>query len=85
MPRKKIVKPVTTQEQGAAFAKRIIRNVAFEQSSALVEVEWYMDGTIMLGDGNHVKFINKRAKIEAKYLKDLKEQGCKLVSRETPA
>ena len=85
MPRKKIVKPETAQEQGAAFAKRIIRNVAFEQSSALVEVEWYMDGIIMLGDGNHVRFINKRAKIEAKYLKTLKEQGCKLVSRETPA
>ena len=83
MPRKKIARPATTEEQGAAFAKRIIRNIAFEQSSALVEVEWYMDGVIMLEDGNHVKFINKRAKIEAKYLNSLKEHGCKLVSRET--
>jgi hypothetical protein len=85
MPRKKIVKPVTTQEQGAAFAKRIIRNAAFEQSSTLVEIEWYMDGVIMLEDGNHVKFINKRAKIQAKYLKSLIQHGCKLVSRETTA
>jgi hypothetical protein len=85
MPRKKIVKPVTTQEQGAAFAKRIIRNAAFEKSSTLVEIEWYMDGVIMLEDGNHVKFINKRAKIQAKYLKSLIQHGCKLVSRETTA
>jgi hypothetical protein len=83
MPRKKIVRPQTTEEQGAAFAKRIIRNAAFEQSSTMVEVEWYMDGTIMLEDGNHVKFINKRAKIQAKYLKGLRGHGCRLVSRET--
>ena len=83
MPRKMIVKPATTEEQGAAFAKRVIRNVAFGQSSALVEVEWYMDGVIMLEDGNHVKFINKRAKIQAKYFNGLKDHGCKLVSRET--
>jgi hypothetical protein len=83
MPRKKIVRPATTEEQGAAFAKRVIRNVAFGQSSALVEVEWHMDGVIMLEDGNHVKFINKRAKIQAKYLSSLKKHGCRLVSRET--
>lgn len=85
MPRKK--RPMTTEEHAAAFAKRLIRNVAFTKSNVSVEVEWVQDGLLGLGDGYYAKFINKRAIIPAKYLRAAESHGCHRVevSRETKA
>jgi hypothetical protein len=87
MPRKKIVKPMTVEDHAAAFARRLVRNTAFHKSNAVVEIEWFQDGLLGLGDGYFVKFINKRAIIPAKYLRAAESHGCRRVdvSRETDA
>lgn len=83
MPRKKIVKPLTMEEQAAEIAKRHIRAIAFRKSDQLVEIEWNMDGVLGLGDGFFVRFVNKRAKIPAKYLDRAERSGCRVVQSET--
>lgn len=83
MPRKKIVKPLTMEEHAAVLAKRHIQAIAFRKSNKLVEIEWNMDGVLGLGDGFFVRFVNKRAKIPAKYLERAEQSGCRLVESET--
>lgn len=85
MPRKK--KPMTTEDYAAAFAKRLIRDVAFTKSNVNIEIEWFQDGLLGLGDGYFAKFVNKRAIIPAKYLRAAESHGCHRVgvSRETKA
>jgi len=78
MPRKKIIKPLTMEDHAANLAKRHIREVAFRKSDQLVEVEWIMDGVLGLEDGYFARFIDKKAKIPAKYLSSAERSGCRL-------
>ena len=85
MPRKK--RALTNEEHAAALAKRLLRNIAFSKSDALIEIEWFQDGALGLGNGYFVKFINRRALIPAKYLQAAEGHGCRRVdvSRENRA
>jgi hypothetical protein len=85
MPRKK--RPLTNEEHAAALAKRLLRNIAFSKSNALVEIEWFQDGILGLGNGQFVKFINKRGFVPARYLQAAEGHGCRRVdvSREKKA
>jgi hypothetical protein len=85
MPRKK--RPLTNEEHAAALAKRLLQNIAFTKSNVKVEVEWFQDGVLGLGDGYFAKFVNGRAFIPAKYLKAAESHGCRRldVSREKKA
>jgi hypothetical protein len=83
MPRKKIVKPKTIEDRGLEVAKKAIQKTLSVKSSDPVEIEWFMDGTLMFADGNYVTFKNNKAKILPQYLSEAEAQGCKRVSRET--
>jgi hypothetical protein len=83
MPRKKIIRPFTMEEHAANLAKKHIRQVAFRKSEQIVEVEWSMDGVLGLDDGYFARFVNKRAKIPARYLDSAERSGCRLVRNET--
>jgi len=83
MPRKKIVKPLTMEQHAANLARKHIQAVAFRKSNQLVEIEWNMDGVLGLDGGYFVRFVNKRAKIPAKYLESAERSGCRLVRNET--